>query len=142
MLDRWARWIIFAGVSIWAVIQLRYFFDAVLIFAGYSDLRDLDRSYVEVIVGLNPLELTLSLLNPPLYMAASILIGLRHRFCLPVFGAALLCDLGGWLSYSMSSAYDQIEQSNFDWVINTGLLIALMGLITLRQRGYFAPKQS
>ena len=140
MLERWARWIIFAGVSAWALFQMQYFLHAILILAGQSDLLDLDRNYVEVIQGLNPFELAASLLNPPLYLASAILIARRQALCLPVYGAALVFDLGGWLSYSMSVAYDQTSQSNYDWLINTGLLVALTGLVTLRQRGHFRPR--
>ncbi|MCR9266556.1 MAG: hypothetical protein NXI03_03220 [Alphaproteobacteria bacterium] len=137
MLDRWARWVIAAGVAFWSFLQLQYFLHAILIFTGQHGFLDLDRSYVEVIRSLHPVEVAVSLVNPPLYLAATILIALRNPVCLPVFGLALLFDLGGWLSYSMNAAYDQTNQSNYDWLINTGLLVALMALITLRQRGHF-----
>ncbi len=137
MLDRWARWIIVAGVAYWAAMQAQYLLHSILVLTGQEALLDLDRSYVEVIRGLNPVELTASMLNPPLYVAAAILIALRRPSCLPVYFAALVLDLGSWLSYSMNAAYDQLDQANYDWLINAGLLIGLTGLLVLRQRGHF-----
>ena len=43
-----------------------------------------------------------------------------------------------WLSYSMNFAYDQLAQAAFDWAINAGLLIAMLGLLVLAQRRHFS----
>ena len=136
--ERIARWSIFAGVSLWAANQLWMVVRVTAVLTGHGEALGLDPYRIELIEGLGLMETGTALASGLIYPVAAALIALRSRWCPHVYAVALLLDLGSWLSYSMNFAYDQLAQAAFDWAINAGLLIAMLGLLVLAQRRHFS----
>ncbi|WP_203291186.1 hypothetical protein [Maricaulis parjimensis] len=136
------RWMVFAGVALWAVNQLRMVLRVFLVLTGQADAYGIDPDHVIVISQLNPVELTATLASPLAYALSVVLIAFRHPLCVIVYVIGFVLDIGSWLSYSMHANYDQLAHASVDWLINAGLLIALLGLLVLRQTGYFDPRHA
>jgi len=80
----------------------------------------------------------LTIANAVAYSTTVGLLIFRMALALPVYAAALLFDLTGWVMYSTQTVYDFWAESTYqlsDWVANGLLLVCLIGLIILRQAG-------
>jgi hypothetical protein len=136
-LDTWARWIIVAGIGVWSLVQLGMQARLIAVLTGNAERLGVDDYVVQVVSSLSPLELAGTIGNTLAYPASAVLLALRREAGILVYLIAFVLDIGSWLSYSMQAAYDQLPISAYDWLINTGLLVCLLGLVILRQRGHF-----
>ncbi len=133
-----ARWVLVVAIGAWAFNQLSSAFDVLAIKLGDAVSAGINPSLIIVVETMGPLLVLLTVANAVCYAASTVLLALRYAAVLPVYTAAVVFDLTGWVVYSSNSTYDLWVASTpapADWVVNGLLLVGLIVMIILRQAG-------
>ncbi|RKQ96580.1 MULTISPECIES: hypothetical protein [Maricaulis] len=132
------RWGLIVGISYWALTQLGSATRVLIIKFGDAVSAGIDPTLVIIVDNMGMFGAALTVANAVAYSGAVALLVMRMSAALPVYAAALVFDLTGWVIYSTHSLYDFWSDSSNqieDWVANGLLLVGLIGLIILRQAG-------
>jgi len=133
-----ARWVLVVAIGAWAFNQLSSASDVLAIKFGDAVPAGIDPSLIIVVETMGPFLVLLTVANAVCYGASTVLLALRYAAALPVYAAAIVFDLTGWVVYSSNSTYDFWAASTpapADWVVNGLLLAGLIVMIILRQAG-------
>ncbi|WP_323760938.1 hypothetical protein [Maricaulis sp.] len=133
-----ARWVLVVAIGAWALNQLSSAADVLAVKFGDAVSAGIDPSLIIIVEAMGPFLVLLTMANAICYAASTVLLATRFAAALPVYAAAVVFDLTGWMVYSSTSTYDFWAASTpapADWVANGLLLAGLIVMIALRQAG-------
>ena len=132
------RWVLVFGVGAWAINQLLSAVGVLVIKFGDAISAGISPSLILIVEEMGPFLVVLTVANAICYAASTVLLAARYSAALPVYSAAVVFDLTGWMVYSSNATYDFWAASTpapEDWVANALLLAGLIVMIILRQAG-------
>ncbi|WP_291766575.1 hypothetical protein [Maricaulis sp.] len=133
-----ARWLLAFGIGAWAINQIMSAADVLAIKFGDAISAGIDPSLIIIVESMGPFLVLLTVANATCYAASTVFLIGRFAAALPVYAAAMVFDLTGWVVYSSNSIYDFWAASTSepaDWVVNGLLMVGLIAMILLRQAG-------
>lgn len=132
------RWVLVIAIGAWAFNQLSSTANVLAIKFGDAVSAGIDPSLIMIVEAMGPLLVVLTVANAICYAASTVLLAGRFSEALPVYVAAVVFDLTGWVVYSSSPTYDLWAASTSapaDWIANGFLLAGLIIMIILHQAG-------
>lgn len=133
-----ARWVLVLAIGAWAFNQLSSAANVLAVKFGDAISAGIDPSLIIIVEAMGPFLVLLTVANAICYTASTVLLAARFSAALPVFAAAVVFDLTGWVVYSSNATYDFWAASTpapADWIANGLLLAGLIVMIILRQAG-------